>query len=478
MSGRWERAGAQAPGSAIGLPPLIQRPAIPIRARLGIRSWLTLLLVRPAWLWRREALAVVLLAGAGACGWLVASAELGASGGVAAVWALVVPLLLVRVWLWVPAGRRAAARWRRRARLGRRWDAACRFSGLTTVNDRIPRITGLRVVPAGEVLTVRIPKGSIAGEIANAGEHLASALKVREVRVARDVDRAHVARVDIIRRDPFLPRGGEPAALEWPWLGRERVSLWDPVPVGVDELGDPVTVELPERGVLVGGEPGSGKSAGLSELLAGAALDPSVHIWGLDAKRLELGLWRPVMERVGFGAMDQAISLVEDLIEIMEERYGDLEAAGLRKIGPDNPLYVLVVDELRFYTAHRDRKARDHFNGLLIDLAARGRAAGILPWLATQKPSTDVVPSSLRDLIAIRWAMRSTTRDASDTILGAGYATLGYSAADIDHRTRGVGWLLHEGETPRRVRSYLLDDEHIRAIAARGAALRHAHGAT
>ena len=133
---------------------------------------------------------------------------------------------------------------------------------------------------------------------------------------------------------------------------------------------------------------------------------------------------------------------------------------------------MFAIDELRFFTSHSDRKKRQAFNDLAIDLAARGRAAGIILAAATQKPSTDVVPSSLRDLLAYRWAMRCTTKDASDTILGAGSATAGFSAATIDTRTPGVGLLLSEGEVPRRVRSAYLSDEEIRMIAARGKALR------
>lgn len=141
----------------------------------------------------------------------------------------------------------------------------------------------------------------------------------------------------------------------------------------------------------------------------------------------------------------------------------------------DGPLYVAVIDELRFFTAHSDRKKRQTFNDLAIDVAARGRAAGIILAAATQKPSTDVVPSSLRDLLAYRWAMRCTTKDASDTILGAGWATAGFSAASIDTRTPGVGLLLAEGHTPARVRSAYLSDDQIRLIAARGRALRDQH---
>jgi len=66
-------------------------------------------------------------------------------------------------------------------------------------------------------------------------------------------------------------------------LGASRVSLWDAVPVGIDELGQLVSIELVERNLLLGGEPGAGKSAALSLLVASAALDPSVKLWLLDA---------------------------------------------------------------------------------------------------------------------------------------------------------------------------------------------------
>ncbi len=91
---------------------------------------------------------------------------------------------------------------------------------------------------------------------------------------------------------------------------------------------------------------------------------------------------------------------------------------------------------------------------------------------SAQKPSGDVVPTALRDLFGFRWALRCSTRDASDTILGAGWATLGYSAATIPGRARGVGYLLTEGELPTRLRGYYLDDDTIARLAQRAAQLR------
>jgi hypothetical protein len=75
----------------------------------------------------------------------------------------------------------------------------------------------------------------------------------------------------------------------------------------------------------------------------------------------------------------------------------------------------------------------------------------------TQKPSADVVPTFLRDLFGFRWALRCSTPQASDTILGSGWASEGYSAASIDPAARGVGLLLQEGGVPVRLRTCWLD---------------------
>ena len=91
---------------------------------------------------------------------------------------------------------------------------------------------------------------------------------------------------------------------------------------------------------------------------------------------------------------------------------------------------------------------------------------------ATQKPASDVVPTALRDLFGFRWALRCSTPQASDTILGQGWATQGFSASSIDAADRGVGFLLHEGLIPVRLRAYYLSDDDLAAIASRAQDLR------
>ena len=93
--------------------------------------------------------------------------------------------------------------------------------------------------------------------------------------------------------------------------------------------------------------------------------------------------------------------------------------------------------------------------------------------LATQRPSHQVIDPSMRDLFSYRWAFRCTTDSSSDVVLGQGWASEGYTAADIDPLARGVGWLLSESGVPRRIKAAYLDDDTIKYLAAYAARLRH-----
>ena len=250
--------------------------------------------------------------------------------------------------------------------------------------------------------------------------------------------------------------------------------MWEPIPVGVDELGDTVTVTLPERNVLMGGEPGAGKSAAMSVLVATAALDPSVRLWLLDGKLVELSVWAPCAQRLAGPDVDEAIELLRELREEMEARYRELLARGKRKVAREDglPLHLVACDELAFYLGAEDRKKQKEFAELLRDLVARGRAAGVIVCAATQKPASDVVPSALRDLFGFRLALRCNTPQASDTILGQGWATLGHNAATIAPGQRGVGLLLAEDGTPVRMRGFHLTDRDVDELATRATAAR------
>jgi S-DNA-T family DNA segregation ATPase FtsK/SpoIIIE len=255
----------------------------------------------------------------------------------------------------------------------------------------------------------------------------------------------------------------------------ESLSIWLPVQLGIDERGAPVRVGLGERNLLAAGEPGAGKSVGLNLIVAHAALSLDCRLILIDGKRVELGLWRRCADAFIGPSIAEAIDLLKKLQEVMDTRYGELLDTGRRKITPacGHPVVLVVFDELAYFSATAgEAKQQKEFVGLVRDLVARGRAAGIIVVAATQRPSADIIPTSLRDLFGYRWAFRCTTDASSDVILGHGWASAGYSAAEIDPTARGVGWLIAECGTPRRMKAAYLSDDQAARIAEHAVWLR------
>ncbi|MFZ1287708.1 MAG: hypothetical protein WAR57_11820, partial [Candidatus Phosphoribacter sp.] len=134
----------------------------------------------------------------------------------------------------------------------------------------------------------------------------------------------------------------------------------------------------------------------------------------------------------------------------------------------------LVIDELAEVVAAgvtRDEKRDDEERASLIRrLIAKGRAAGVVVVAATQKPSADVIPTGLRDLIAQRLAFETTSRAMTETILGAGVCDEAPA-----HRLAGAGqaWVISEGvKAARRMRVAWVPDDDVPPMAAATAALR------
>ena len=382
--------------------------------------------------------------------------------------AIAAPLALVTTALCVGPLRRFLGRLLHRARVRRHLEAA--FHALPGVlSEKRPRIHKITRTTFGDRVDLVLWRGTSVDDLVKAEAVLAASLGVRQVRCVANPAKRNLVTLTITRHDPF-----DEAALRFPLLDVKRTSLWDPIPVGVDEDGATVTLSLPERNVLLGGEPGAGKSVALSLLVAAAALDPEVDLWLFDGKVVELSAWS-ACARVFVGHDAQrAIAVLEELTAEMDDRYEELLRRGVRKVtrAEGLRLHVVVIDELALYVAGTDKKSAQRFAELLRGLVARGRAAGIIVLAATQKPSTDIVPSTLRDLFGFRWALRCATRDASDTVLGAGWASEGFSASNLNSARRGVGLLLHEGGVPVQLRTFHLNDDDVRVLAKRAHQLR------
>jgi S-DNA-T family DNA segregation ATPase FtsK/SpoIIIE len=268
------------------------------------------------------------------------------------------------------------------------------------------------------------------------------------------------------------------------------LSIFDAVPIGIDEFGVQVLIRLIWRNLLIGGEPGAGKSALLNVLVAYAALCVNCKLILLDGKQVELGQWRKCAEAFVGPDIDQALRLLKKLQTMMDNRYAFLLDCERRKVVekvqtcspvtgeiswvPDAFLpYVIAIDEIAYYSATTgDKKQREEFAALLRDLVARGRAVGIIVIAATQRPSSDIIPTSLRDLFAWRFAGRCTNDSSSDIVLGHGWANKGWSANAVSPNNPGAGLLIAEGGSPQLVKTAYLDDRTCAAIAAYAADMR------
>jgi hypothetical protein len=410
------------------------------------------------WGWRLE-----LVLGIGSFTLLRLSALIGPGGPV-----LVVGLAAIAAWQ-LPTQRQSLLATLRAARGLRHVTSALWRCQILGRDGNAPTIKRVSDLPVGRSYLLRLPAGLHVGTLEPRIPEIAAALGVREARIRPVAESAALAELVLVTHD----------VLQYPVFGSsllyaERTSLWEPIPLGLEEDGSLLQLSLPEHNLLIGGEPGSGKSVVLSSIVAAGALDPSTTLTLLDGKQVELAIWMPVAERCVGPDLADATEVLEDLQRTMDLRYQLLLERKRRKLDRTDGegLRLVVIDELALYLRGGTKLLRERFAESLRDLVSRGRAAGVIVVAATQKPSHEVVPTYVRDLFSYRMAMRCTSPDASDTILGQGWATRGYSAAKIDPAQRGVGYLLAEGSTPMRFRAPFLSDEDIAVLAHRAEMLR------
>ena len=352
-------------------------------------------------------------------------------------------------------------------------------------DDVLKLITPCTLTADGQAWQVvfNLPSGIPAKKALGARDGIAngfgvSAQQIHQVRGDRE-DRIHL-RVSL--KLPFSTKPGK-----GPLLEIERVNLWRPIWMGVNLRSEEVLTSWVERSGLFGGEPGSGKSAAANDLLLAAALDPTVRMYLADGKAgADITPFEPIATMYDTdGDPERLLEILEHIwtVEIPQRRalakeHGSRKLTeAMAAVDPRVCQAVLLVDEWSSYGAAADRKTREEMERLLRLVVQQGRALAFITLAATQKPDSDSVPTGIRDILSIRWAMRCLTPQASDTILGQGYASAGHSAQDILKSQRGVGiYMDGEGAEPELVRGHYYDDDEVALLLDRAYALRSEAG--
>ncbi|WP_415937985.1 cell division protein FtsK [Streptomyces sp. 039-1] len=338
---------------------------------------------------------------------------------------------------------------------------------------------------------IDLPLGVTPADVADRRARLASGLRRPLGCVWPDADpNEHEGRLILWVGDRDLSKTG---IVKWQLANARRHDVFKRVPFGIDPRGRAQAVPLIQHNVLIGSQPGQGKTASVRVLACGAALDPSVELWLHENKGTgDLDELECVSHRFVSGIHDESIEYAADSLKLLRAEVMR-RAAAIKKLPrdlcPDKRItrtiadkrslklwpLLAVFDECQNLFAHpKYGKQAGEDAEFIIKL---GRALGVILVLATQRPDKDSLPTGISGNVSIRFCLRVAGQVENDMILGTSSYKKGVRATsfrpEID---AGNGYLGGAGALPVVVRTAYLDDNATHTIAQRALALRKAEG--
>ncbi|MEV6811813.1 cell division protein FtsK [Micromonospora sp. NPDC051296] len=343
----------------------------------------------------------------------------------------------------------------------------------------------------GHLAVVDLPYGVEAAEVVARRGRLASAMRLPLDQVWPEPATGHTGRL-------ALWVGYEPASQmtqpAWPLLASgAKVDVFKPFPFATTPRLDTVTVDLMFRNWLFGGQPGSGKTFALRDLVLAAALDPRTEIRGYELKGVgDFAVLEPVMAEYGNGFDDDTLARCFGFIEWLYEEcrrrskriehYARMGKAPENKVTPElaslkgSGLHPLVAwfDELQELMTSKYGKDAGEILEKVIKL---GRALGVIILIGTQIPDKDSLPTGITRNVNSRFCLSVADQTANDMILGTSAYKQGYRAT-VFQPVVEAGWGILRGFGPKAaaVRSFYVDTTAAGRIVARAVALRTTAG--
>ncbi|HZN20619.1 MAG TPA: cell division protein FtsK [Micromonosporaceae bacterium] len=342
----------------------------------------------------------------------------------------------------------------------------------------------------GHLAIVDLPYGVEAAEVVARRGKLASALRLPLDQVWPEPATGHTGRLG-------LWVGYEPASQmrqpAWPLLSATaKVDVFKPFPFATTPRLDLVEVDLMFRNWLFGGQPGSGKTFALRDLVLAAALDPRVEVRGYELKGVgDFAVLAPLMAEYGNGFDEDTLAACHAFIGWLYqecrrrsariEHYANLGKAPENKVTPElaslpgSGLHPLVAwfDELQeLMTSRYGKDAGD----ILEKVIKLGRALGVVILIGTQIPDKDSLPTGITRNVNSRFCLSVADQTANDMILGTSAYRNGYRAT-VFQPVVEAGWGILAGfGKPAPVRSFYVDTTTAQRVVARATALRTAAG--
>lgn len=265
-----------------------------------------------------------------------------------------------------------------------------------------------------DVIDVELSPGVRFKKIENILPDLGMALKANSVPRGYPVFKEGVYRIEVQKR--------ELASKSFKDLYSSPDKYYAPVTLGVNADGSPFTIDIHKLpNLLIGGVPGSGKSVLLHSIILSLIASKS-NLYLVDPKMVEFNVYQNNNRvKMLVNTVEETYALIEEVNEIMKDRFEIMRWAGVRNIHEYNasvrprknlaPI-IIVIDEWADIVL-QDNKIQKP----LCVIAQKGRAAGVSIVLATQRPSSSVISGLIKANFSGRIALRVASNVDSRVIL-------------------------------------------------------------
>lgn len=332
--------------------------------------------------------------------------------------------------------------------------------------DRVPKIKSLESNQWRDRLLIEMVRGQTIDDIERAGPKLLHAFGALEVRIKEESG----LRVWLIFRyaDPLIET--------IPAIPINENVDTEAIPLGITDEGDTWTIPMVHQQgshMLVAATTGGGKSSipwGLIRALCPLIRDSLIQIWIADPKggvEFKRGSSQDGKKSLWHRYADDYVTINEmlkDLVVEMDARARRQADAGRYHVmTKDEPLIVVIIDEILSITALESSTRRNATQALLGKLLTKGRALGINIMACSQDATKAML--STRQFFRLRWAGRLDEPLQVDMVLGEGARKMGAKCDDnkvIPHSLPGVGFIKIDGvREPVRVRAAYVTNEDI-----------------
>lgn len=240
-------------------------------------------------------------------------------------------------------------------------------------------------------------------------------------------------------------------------------------------------------GMVVGGEPGSGKSESVTTMLLSIIIDiENTSTFVIDGKGGTE--WLPYAgvadEYVrGDENVEPVYNVVKKQFDLMNERLANLEhtlgssnfwnvsAEKRKKAGVR--LQLLIIDECQGLFEARKSATNDEkmmlaeIERMVTALVKRGRSVGFFTILMTQKPTSDSLPSPISSNCGLRFCFSVNTPQAEISVLGALPVNSEVESATKIPRSRpGCAIMATDTGQLKEVRFFYMDEDQKKKILA------------